>query len=399
MTESLRIFIVAGEQSGDRLGAALMRRLHEECGDLTIAGVGGEAMAAEGLESLFPISDVAVMGLTEVVGRIPTVLRRAAQTAAAAAAFRPDILLTIDAPGFAAQVWKRFRKRAPGVPIAHYVAPSVWAWKPWRARRIARQIDHLMALLPFEPPYFRTEGLSCDFTGHPVVERGALVGPEDAAALRAELGVAPHTKLIALLPGSRRGEVARLARPFREAAEMLTAKLGDVAFVTPTVGAVADMIEGAFAGAVADIHLLDPRGRDFAQSEARKFAAFAAADAAIAASGTVTLELAAFNTPMVVGYKASAVTEFILRRMIKINTATLVNLTVGHNAIPEYFQDDCTADVLSGATARLLTDEGARARQIAAQQAALEALGEGDAPPSLRAARSLLAAIARRSPC
>ncbi|TYO84995.1 lipid-A-disaccharide synthase [Oceanicella actignis] len=388
----LRIHLIAGEPSGDRLGAALMRALTRiSARPVTFSGVGGPLMQAAGLRSLFPADELAVMGLAEVLPRLPRLLARIDQAARDVARARPDALVTIDSPSFSLRVARRARRAAPGLRTIHYVAPSVWAWRPGRAAKMARHTDHVLALLPFEPPYMQEAGMSCDFVGHPVVERG---GPEDhdAAGLRARLGVGERP-LLALLPGSRAGEVARLAAPFAAAAARLTAARPDLAVVVPMAEGVAAQVAEAARGWPFAAHLLDPRGRDPAEAEAEKFAALAAADLALAASGTVTLELAAMRTPHVIGYKANALTAALLRRLIRVDTGNLVNLLTGRKEIPEFFQEDCAPEALAGALAPLLSDGPARERQLAAADEALALLGRGGPPPSERAARSVLARI------
>ncbi|MDD2869169.1 lipid-A-disaccharide synthase [Neomegalonema sp.] len=400
------IFLLAGEASGDRLGAALMRRLREIAPERPLYGVGGEAMEAEGLRSLFPMQDLAVMGFAEVIPSLPRILRRLKQATAEIARLKPAALVTIDAQGFSKRLQTRAREVSPQTARVHYVAPTVWAWKPGRAQKLAGLIDHLMALFPFEPPYFTVHGLSCDFVGHPAAERVGEADPRAAEALARDLGLSPEAPVLVALPGSRRGEIARLAEPFGAALGLLKGRHPDLQALLPMAeGSAALAVEAAARWPVRP-HLLDPRGQPFAQSEARKFAAFrlTARDetrrggAALAASGSVTLELAACGAPMVVGYKAHPLSAAIARRLLKIDTATLPNLLSGEKAIPEYFQEDCTPEALAAALEPLLRSGPGRARQERAAARALAALGggPGEELPSLRAARSLLAAIRRK---
>ena len=378
-----RIMIVAGEPSGDRLGGRLMAALGELAGaDIAFTGVGGEAMAAEGLISLFPMAELSVMGFAEVVPRIPGLLRRIRQTADAALDARSEALVTIDSPAFTLRVAKRLAGR--GIPLIHYVAPQVWAWRPARAREVARFLDHMLALLPFEPPYFEAHGLSCDFVGHPVIESGA--GQGDGAAFRSRHGLAPGAKLLAVLPGSRSSETARLLPPFAEALRRLTSRVGGLHAVVATVPAVAREV-GAAARAWEPPAIV-------IEDEAEKFDAFAAADAALAASGTVTLELALAGVPAVVAYKVHPLTAWLARRLITADHAGLPNLILGRTVMPELLQEECRGDRLAHAVGEILVDCAARDEQIralAALPAALDAGGE----PSRRAAQAVLAAIAR----
>lgn len=387
---SPRLFLVAGEPSGDRLGGALLAGLRELAPGAEVAGVGGPAMAAQGLESLFPMEDLAVMGVAEVLPRLPLLLRRLRETAEAATAFAPDALIGIDSPDFCLRAAARVRAARPGQRVIHYVAPSVWAWRPGRAAKMARVVDHVLALLPFEPPYMEAAGMSCDFVGHPAAAAPQAT-PAEAAAIRAEFGLAPGQPLLILLPGSRRGEVTRLAPVFAETLRRLRAALPGLAAVAPVVAGTADLVAQLMPEAAGGPRLLDPRGRPEAEAEARKRALMAAADAALAASGTVSLELAAAGTPMVIAYRLNPISALIARRLVRIDTATLVNLVTETRTVPEFLQQDCVPERLAPEVARLLIEPEAAAAQRAAAAETMALLGRGGEPPGLRAARSVLA--------
>ncbi len=391
-----RLFLVAGEPSGDQLGGALLAGLRTLCGEgLAVEGVGGPAMAAEGLVSRFPMEELSVMGLAEVVPRLPNLLRRIRETGAAVAAAAPDALVTIDSPDFSLRVARKARALRPELRVIHYVAPSVWAWRPGRAAKMARVVDHVLALLPFEPPYMQAAGMTCDFVGHPVAVQPQAT-PAEAAAIRAEFGVAEGQRLLVLLPGSRFGEVTRLGPVFAEVVRRLRRALPDLAVVLPAAAPVAEALGGLIPpDAEGWPKLVDPRGRPAAEAEARKRAVFAAADAALAASGTVSLELAAAGTPMVIAYTANPLTGWIVMRMALIDTATLVNLVTDTRVVPEFFLANCTPEKITPAVERLLDDPLAAAAQRAAGARAMELLGRGGEPPGLRAARSVLDAIGR----
>jgi lipid-A-disaccharide synthase len=320
-------------------------------------------------------------------------MRRIAETADAVVAARPDALVTIDSPDFVLRVARRARKALPGLRVIHYVAPSVWAWRPGRAAKMARAVDHVLALLPFEPPYMQAAGMTCDFVGHPVAaERQA--GPDEAAALRAELAIAPEQPLLLLLPGSRRGEVQRLAPVFGAVVRRLRARHPELAVVLPAAPPVAALLDDLLRPDNAGWpHLLDPRGIPVDAWEARKRAAFAAADAALAASGTVSLELAAATTPMVIAYDASALTAWLVKRLVRVDTGTLVNLVTQTRVVPEFLFERCTPELVEPAVERLLEDPAAAAEQRAAADRTMELLGRGGEPPGLRAARSVLRAL------
>ena len=398
MNTAPHIFILAGESSGDRLGAALMRRLREETnGTIRISGVGGEAMMAEGLEPVFPMQDIAVMGLVEIVPHLRRIRARMKQATDAILETQPDALVTIDAQVFSGLLAKRIKRAAPRTALIHYVAPTVWAWKPWRARKLAGYLDGVLALFPFEPPYFEKEGLSCDFVGHPVVERVAALPGDAGFKLRAELGITSEAKVLLVAPGSRRSEISRLGTHFGDAAARLAKRYPNLELILPVAGAVADDVREMAKTWPAKTHILDPRGLPFEEAETRKFAAFAASDFALAASGTVTLELAALRVPMIVGYRMPKVNEFIVRRVMTVDTGTLVNIITGDKIVPEFWQDACSGRELAEGLSDLIENEEACNRQVAGFDKAFNMLGESDAPPSLRAAQSVLSALAEKT--
>jgi lipid-A-disaccharide synthase len=386
-----RLFLIAGEPSGDRLGGALLEGLRSLCGPgLRVEGVGGPAMAAQGLLSRFPMEELSVMGAAEVLPRLPRLLRRIRETADAVVEAAPDALVTIDSPDFCLRVAARVRRRLPAQRVIHYVAPSVWAWRPGRAAKMARHVDHVLALLPFEPPLMEAAGMTCDFVGHPVAQT-PVPDPAAVAALRAEHGIADGARLALLLPGSRAGEVTRLGPVFAEVARRLRAADPGLAILVPAAAPVAAALAGLMPpDADGWPRLLDPRGRTEADGEARKRAAFAAADVALAASGTVSLELAAAGTPMVIAYAMNPISAWIARRVVRLETVTLVNLVTGTRHVPEYLLGDCTPERITPAVELLLSDPGAAAAQRAAGAEAMAILGRDGAPPGVRAARSVL---------
>lgn len=386
-----RLFVVAGEPSGDLLGGALIAGLRELVPDLELDGVGGPAMAAQGLASRFPMEELSIMGIADVVPRLPRLLRRIGETGDAVAAMAPDALVTIDSPDFSLRVAGRARRLRPGLRTIHYVAPSVWAWRPGRAVKMAKVIDHVLALLPFEPPYIEAAGMSCDFVGHPVAAEPQPT-PAEVEAMRREMGVEPGRRLLVVLPGSRRGEVVRLGPVFAEVVRRLRASHPDLAVAVPAAAPVFDLVAGHFPG----VPILDPRPFAKGEAEARKRALFAAADVALAASGTVSLELAAAGTPMVIGYTANALTGWIAMRLALIDTASLVNLVTETRVVPEFFLGDCTPERIGPAVARLLGDPVLQAEQRAAGELTMQLLGRGGEPPGLRAARSVLGALGQR---
>jgi len=378
-TRPLKIWIVSGEESGDQLGAKLMRALKARFGAerLRFGGVGGRAMEAEGLKSLFPLEDIAVMGIVAVIGRLPTVLNRIRVTANAVVAANPDILIIIDSPDFTHRVAKAVRKRAPQIPVIDYVSPSVWAWRPGRAAKMRAYVDHLLALLPFEPDaHKRLGGPPTTYVGHPLIERVSEFRP--TAGERNFHKDGPLNLLV--LPGSRRSEVSRLIDTFGETLMLVQQRSSRPFEVTlPAVPHLAQEIRERTAS-----WSVKPR---IVEGEAAKWQAFRSADAALAASGTVTLELGLSGIPMVVAYKVSKIEALILRPLIKAQSIVLTNLVLGENAIPELIQEDCTPETLAAALLPLLSETPERRAQEEALRRLDELMRIGDEVPSERAAR------------
>ena len=375
----MKLYLIAGEPSGDRLGAALMAGLKTLVPQVAFHGIGGPLMQAEGLRSQFPMEELSVMGLLEVVPKYRALKRRIHEAAEAALALNPDALITIDSPDFCLRVARLVKTARPTLRTVHYVAPSVWAWRPKRAQKMAQVIDHVLALLPFEPPYMQAAGMGCDFVGHPVVA-------EPVASARECALMAGQGPLILALPGSRRGEVSRLAPVIGATLARIKAVHPQARVALPTVRGVADLV----AGLVADW----PIAPQIITDPADKRAAFAMADVAIAASGTVSLELAANDCPMVIAYDMNALTLWLMRRAALIDTVTLVNLVSETRVVPEFIGPNCRADVVAPALLDLLDNGAARAAQIAAMRLTMQRLGQGGEAPGLRAARSVLAALA-----
>jgi lipid-A-disaccharide synthase len=374
------IFIVSGEASGDNLAGRLMGALKRETGGrVRFAGVGGPQSEGQGLTSLFPMSDLSVMGLAEVLPHLPRLIGRLNQTTEAAKRLRPDAVVTVDSPGFCLRLAHHLR--GTGIPVIHYVAPQLWAWGPFRARKLKKRVDHILALLPFEVPFFAQYGIPCTYVGHPAVDAGVERG--DGKAFRARHGVPARAHLLSVLPGSRAGEVRRMLPVFGEALRQLTAKHSDLCVVIPVVHSVAHLVKDFAQGAdLPPVIITDMAGR---------FDAFAASDAAMAKSGTVTLELALANVPMVVAYRISPLSAFLVRRMgVSVEHASLVNLLAGRQVVPECLQEECTPDNLAAAVEEILSSEQVRARQLQAFKEVVQALGDRVPSPSERAAKVVL---------
>ena len=378
-----RIFLIATEESGDRLGANLMKVLRQRLGDgVRFEGVGGRAMAREGLDTLFPIEELSIIGLAAVVKDLPKILGLIKETAIAVTEAAPDILVIIDSPDFTHRVARRVRAKAPGIPIVDYVSPSVWAWRPGRARAMLNYVDHVLALLPFEPEaYQRLHGPPCSYVGHPLTEQLASLRPNaDEAQRRA--GSPP---VLLVLPGSRRSEIRHHMAVFGQALGMLQEQGVAFELMLPTM----PHLQEAVVEAVKDW----PIQPQVVIGEQDKRAAFRIATAALAKSGTVTLELALAGVPMVTAYRVGAMEAFVLRRAIRVSSVILANLVIGKDVIPEFLQEACTPQQLSEALAEALSDSDMRRQQLDAFATLDTIMSTGDQPPSVRAADIVLAKI------
>jgi lipid-A-disaccharide synthase len=375
------IYIIAGEASGDLLGGRLISALRAARPGLTFAGVGGERMAEHGFTSLFPMQELAVMGLAEVLPNIRNLSRRLTETVADITTRKPALVVTIDSPGFGLRIAARVKSK--GFHIVHYVAPQVWAWRQGRVKRIAREVDRILALLPFEAPFFEAAGIPVDFVGHSILESGADAG--DANRFRALHDIAPHERVVLVMPGSRRSEVGRLMPVFGEALQLAAARVPHLRPVLPLAGPVEESVRAlATQWPTAPILLREP---------AEKYDAFAAAEAGIIKSGTSSLEVALAGVPMVVGYKVNPLTAFIVRRLVKVEYASIVNLLAKRAVIPELIQQDCTPARLSAELVKLLTDPAAAAAQREGFASVFGMLRPPGGVPSEAAAAAVLRAL------
>jgi lipid-A-disaccharide synthase len=376
-----KIFLIATEESGDRLGSNLMKVLRQRLGDaIRFEGIGGRSMTREGLTSRFPIEELSIIGLAAVVKQLPTILRRIKETAEAVIAAAPDILVIIDSPDFTHRVARRVRARAPQIPIVDYVSPTVWAWRPERARAMLSYIDHVLALLPFEPDaYARLRGPPCSYVGHPLTEQIGQLRPNADEQKRRD----DQPPVLLVLPGSRRGEIRHHMAVFGETLGRLQAEGISLEPLLPTMPHLHEAVTEGLKG-----WPVQPR---IVTGEAEKCAAFRIAHAALAKSGTVTLELALSGVPMVTAYRAGAMEAWVLRRAIKVNSVILANLVIGDNVIPEFLQENCTAEKLAPALRDVLGDSAARKKQLDAFAKIDAILSTGNQPPSVRAADIVLA--------
>ncbi len=381
----MKFFMIAGEPSGDRLGAALIKGFDKLLASpQNFIGIGGAHMIGLGFESQFPMEDISIMGVGEILSRYFFLKKRIAQTAKAVLEAKPDALITIDLPEFNLRVAEIVSKNS-AIPIIHYVAPTVWAWRPKRAEKMARFVDHVLALLPFEPPYMTSVGMSCDFVGHPVVEE-PVASLSAAKAFRESysLGDVP---VILCLPGSRSSEIARLTPIFKKTLQKIKEQKPEVRVVLPAAAEVVSQQRALTYDWDEDIIFLDPRDQSPEQALALKRAAFRAADGALAASGTVSLELAANQTPMVIGYDMGWFSRQIIGRLVTTNTVTLVNLVSETLDVPEFIGSQCKSVNLEKALLEILAVPD---RQLKAMNETMNRLGKGATRPGERAASSIL---------
>lgn len=378
-----KIFLIATEESGDRLGSALMKVLRQRLGDgVQFVGVGGRTMAREGLESLFPIEELSIVGFAAVVQQLPKILRLIRQTAEAVLEAAPDALIIIDSPDFTHRVARRVRARNPAIPVVDYVSPQLWAWRPGRARTMLGYVDHVLGLLPFEPAEYRKlGGPPCSYVGHPLVEQLSSLRPNVEEQARRDGGL----PVLLVLPGSRRSEVRHHLDVFGATLGRLQAEGHAFELMLPTMPHLEATIRDGIAS-----WPVKPR---VVIGENEKRAAFRIARAALAKSGTVTLELALSGIPMVTAYRVGAIEAFILRRAIRVSSVILANLVIGKDVIPEFLQEECTPEKLAPALADVLTDSPLRRQQVEAFAQLDAMMSTGNKSPSVLAADVVLATM------
>ena len=379
-----RVYIVAGEASGDALGGRLIQALRAASPGIELAGIGGERMAEQGFASLFPMRELALMGLIEVLPNIRRLAQRLTETTTDIATRRPDVIVTIDSPGFTLRLAERVRPL--GIPIVHYVAPQVWAWRPGRIEKIKARVDRILCLLPFEPVIFEAAGIPADFVGHPVLESGVADG--DATRFRAAHGLAPDARVLIVMPGSRRIEVKRLLPVFGEALAMLAPRIPGLVAALPVSPVVAEAVRAGTAGWPVRPILLDG-----VQAKHDAFAAARDGGAGLIKSGTSSLEMAVAGIPHLIAYKVNPITAIIMRRLVRVPFASLVNLLAEREVAPEFIQDRATPENLAETLHRLLTDPAAAEAQRAGFAEVLAQLTPPEGLPSTAAAAAVLRAV------
>lgn len=387
MTRPLTVMLVAAEASGDALGAGLARALKGRLGDHAVrfVGVGGAKMAAEGIESPFDIAQLSIIGILESVKAYPRAMARLKDTLALADREKPDVAVLIDSWGFNIRLAQALRRQNPVLPLVKYVAPQVWAYRPGRARGLAKAVDLLLSIQPMDKPFFDRAGLDSVFVGNSALAKD--FSRADPARLRSAIGLSPDDPILLVLPGSRPSEIERVMPVFEDAVRRLKDARPNLAVVVPAASTVAESVKAQVAGWPFRAHVIE--------DEALKDDAMVAGTVALACSGTVTTELALAGCPMVVGYRTGAVTYGLLKLLFKPRWVTLLNIAAGKAVAPEYLQDALTGEALAKAVAVRLDDPALRRDQAAAQSAALDRMGRGMPDPSEAAAAALIAFLAR----
>jgi len=382
MNNSKLVYLIVGEPSGDLLASRLMQALRDKDPNIRFAGMGGETMAAMGFESLFDISEISVMGVIEVLPRLRRIMRRIKQVTDNIRELQPDVIVTVDSWGFVRQVLTRLKKEGNSTPKVHYVAPQVWAWKKGRAKVVASLVDRLMTLLPFEPPYFEKHGLNCTFVGHPVIENTANL-ETDTAAFKTKYNIPEHCTLMSVLPGSRHSEIKRLIPVFKQVLTQLKKTFPDLFLVIPSVAAISHKVEAAFADLGVPYRVIT--------GQYERYAAFRSSVFALAASGTVSLELAACGTPHVITYKFSYIANKTLMFFSGTRYANLINILANKVVIPEFILDNCHESLITPTILDLMQNPDKAKNQVAeAQQYFLKFKPADGISPSEKAAETVI---------
>ena len=388
----LRIFVIAGEHSGDRLAASLIQALEDlSPKPVTWQGVGGDAMADAGCKSLFPLSEISVMGPIAILQRLPAIIRRVHETVAAVVTMQPDALIIIDSPEFTHAVAKRVRRKLPGLPVIDYVSPSIWAWRKGRAKKMRAYVDHVLAILPFEPALHQElGGPACTYVGHPLIEKYKWIRNRSTEELRKRLKIKKTDRVIAVLPGSRVNEIKRMMPAYGQTIKRVINQIGPVEVIMPLASGRKDIVVNELADWPVTPH--------FVEGDDDKFTAFRLADAALATSGTVTMEIALSGTPMVVGYKTEAIVA-MFRWVMQSHSFVLANLVLGKNAFPEFLQEHANPENLSTALLPLLDP---KSTELQKQLQALDRIGPSmmvdSGTPSRNAAQIVLDCIENNKP-
>ena len=387
----LKVLIIATEPSGDKLGANLIDGLNSELkgeGQLVLQGIGGPLMKSRGVATFFDFDELSVMGLLEIIPKLPKLLSVINRMVKYALVWKPDLIITIDSPDFSLTISKKIKRKWPGAKTIHYVAPSVWAWRGYRARKMGKFVDHVLAILPFEPPIMKAAGMSCDFVGHPIVSE-VVPSNQEIRLFRSSLGIERETPIVSILPGSRRTEIVKMMPLYLKSLEAVAKKYPNLVFIIATPPNVCELVKSYLKSTKIPIIQLYEKD-DPLRFEERKYILFSTSLAALATSGTVTLEIARMGAPLLVGYRASFMTEILLKNFVKLKSATLINILTNQTAIPELLFSKCTHQKIASSLIYLLTDSTQADAQRDYVKYAMSSLGANDLDPKVRAARSIL---------
>jgi lipid-A-disaccharide synthase len=383
----LKVFLVVGEASGDRLGASLMKGMKKLAKKVEFKGIFGPEMEINGLKSLFEMSELSVMGATEILPKYSKLRRRLSQTVEAVLDYKPDLLITIDSPEFCLRVAKKVRAANSNIRTIHYVAPTVWAWRPKRAKKMARFIDHVLALFPFEPPYMEAEGMDCDFVGHPIAAMGPIA-PKKISSFQKKYKIDPVQPALVILPGSRLSEVQRLLPIFCNV--LRRNEFSNFQLIFPTLPHLKEHITNLISDLPHKTYVITGQNLTAEEATQQRFVAFSSAQVALAASGTVSLELASVGTPMVIAYDMSWLSRWVINAMLRIDTVSLVNLISKTRDIPELLGKDCRAELIALELKRVLANPNLQTEVF---NTTMKLLGRGDAKIADRAALAILAKL------
>ena len=377
--QKYKIVLVAGEPSGDFLGAQLMKALKQRNPFLEFYGVGGHLMSEEGLQSFFPLSDLAIMGIFESFGQAFKVWRRLTEVTDFISSLQPDVIVTIDFPGFNFRLGKRLKKRLKETPLIHYVAPTVWAWRRGRAKKVSKFLNHLLTLFPFEPPYFKKHNLPTTFVGHPVTEMDFANG--NPAHFMEKYNISATDTLVTVLPGSRRGELNHHVKIFQQTIDKLKTQIPSLKVVIPTLPGIKEHLERQWTSKVPTF---------FITEVAEKKDAYAASQIAVAASGTIALELAQARLPMVIAYKISRLNALLVKVLVQVRYFCMVNILLRRYVVPELLQKNCTVSNLTLEALKLIRNPQKKAQQEEAFQRVDGLLKPSQGLPSEKAAEVVL---------
>ena len=388
---ALKILIIAAEPSGDKLGANLMRGLIQELNgreEIIFQGIGGPLMKNMGAISFYDFNDLSLMGFTEIIPNIFKILKIVARLSEYGLAWNPDVIISIDSPDFSLKISKKIKSKWPNAKTIHYVAPSVWAWRPNRAKKMSKYIDHVLAILPFEPNYMRKAGISCDFVGHPIVTE-ELPSNQDIRLFRSSLGIDRETPIVSILPGSRKSEISKMLPIYLKGLELIVKRFPNLILVLASPLNVSEVVTQYLQKSKLPIIQISEKDNPLIFEERKKML-FSTSLAAIATSGTVTLELARMGAPFLVAYRSSLITEILLKMLVTTKSATLINILTGRKDVPELLFSECTPKNIFSVLSSLLTNSQLVKSQRISVEKAMVDLGSLGLDPKTRAAKSVL---------